>query len=285
MMTTVKTAIVWMAVSTVIIGVRPGGAAVEVKATAGCLNKSELTTRLGRVVSDHAGSREVDFLISIQEQKAGENTGVDLKGITGEGDVVLDRQFVLSSSDCQSATELLATVVERFIQELPLERWTLEPGPATLEQPKPSAVVEGRPIWVTGRLGVYSAFAPVGVAFEGGLIADIGGRTHALSLEMEVLGSYPSSMGHGKVYTVTVVGGGSMMAAGADFVVNDRQWLPWAELAALAGRWLGPVILTISASVSPFRHTAVVSDKALSRPLSNVRLGLGVEIPIWSPES
>jgi hypothetical protein len=276
---------------------------VDIKTTTTCLDKAQLAARLEMVLREHSRSREVDLMLTVDDRQDGDHTQIDLRGITGDGDLLLDRRFALSASDCQSATELLATIVDRFVQELPLEKWTLGSPPEPMPPPPPQTPVAGRSVWVNGRLAASLGLLPVGAAFEGTVVSDVGNRTHALGVEVSVIGSYPASLGHGKFYTILVTGGagwrysptpwlarvgvraGSLMAAGTGFVVNDRQWLPWVELVAGAGRTLGPVTVIASGAISPYRHAAVTSDKALSKQISSLRLSLGVEIPIWGPES
>ena len=276
--------------------------AVDIKASTHCLDENRLGPRLQDILVNHAKSREVDLLITVEDREASGNTEVILRGITGDGDLVLDRHFTLSTSDCESSTDLLVTVSTRFVQELPLERWTLGRTPvpvrAALPRPPPKALS----ISVCGQLAAYLAFLPTGGSFGGTVITYIGNKTHALSIEASTLASYPRDLGQGQFYTVLLEGGagwkyspspwlvrisvhaGALMAAGHGFKSNEATWVPWTELTAGFGRSFGPLAIAGNVAISPFRHTAATAGEEQSRDISNFRLGLAVEFPIWGEE-
>ncbi len=283
-------------------------AAVDVSGTDSCVQRDAATPALEEVLQKHAGEREVDLLISVTETRGDGSTVVSLRAITGAGEKVLDREFALSSADCASATELLCTVVDRFVQALPLQKWTLQPKrvqpqappppPPPPSPPPPLVQTESLSLSVAAKLGADLQIAPMGGSFEGGLVGDVGRGTHALSLDIGVRGSSPRALGQGSYYTLILAGGvgwrlmsdawlgrlaaraGAIRVAGSGFTSDGAAWLPWAELDAGLGRRLGPVALLLTGAVSPFRHSAVTADGSLKQELSNVRLGLSLEVPL-----
>lgn len=282
-------------------------AAVDVSGSASCVHPESVTAALEEVLREHSASHEVDLLVTVTEKTSGESTIVMLRALTGDGDKVLDREFELSSADCASSTELLRTVTRRFVQALPLERWTLEP-PSKKEPPQvvapavppPSPIEKEDPLLLTVavRAAADLQIAPVGGSFEGGVVGDVGKGSHALSLDIGVRGSIPQSLGQGTYHTLLLLGGvgwrfmidewmgrvlaraGTVRVAGTGFATDDAEWLPWVELGVGFGRRLGPVVLMVGAAVSPHRHSAVTADGSLKQEMSNVRIGVTLEIPL-----
>ncbi len=272
-------------------------------AKARCVQPQPLEAKLLEILREHAQARDVDLLVSVSEQgKDTQRTRVSLRGVTGDGDIVLERQFELSASDCASSTELLATVLERFVEKLPLERWTLGPAP-----PPPVAPAPDEPdlfgLETNARLDAGGAFPPLGASFEGGALVDLHWGAHGLSLQAGLRCSLPRELGQGSFLTLLPFAGagwgyrfdrwfsrigartGALMVAGSGFSSNEAQWLPWFEFQADFGRrfGFGSVLLTFAAS--PFRHSAATASEAAVSQIPNVRIGLAVEYTFGGQDS
>lgn len=271
-------------------------ASVEVRARTSCLEAEALDARLEQVLVDNAQSREIDLLVVVED---GGTTPivVSLKAVSATGDIEIDREFTLVPADCARSTDLLATVLDRFVRDMPLEKWTL-PLPR-ISAPPPKQ--EQRPVWLTelsGRLGTYAALAPVGGVLDLLLRWEMGKGDWALALEADTFWSLPHDLGHGKLWVGTLAGGlgarvrfapwlarlsaraGGMLAAGSGFAENESHWLPWLEGEIAVGRALGPVRLLLAAVVSPYRHRAHTAERDASTAISNLRLGLALELPL-----
>jgi hypothetical protein len=126
-------------------------AEVDVQDPQDCLIPEAVESAVSSVLLRHAQGNEVDLLLSVATVPGGRGTIANLRAVSGEGEIVLERSFDLAPEDCASAPALFATVLDRFLDELPLERWTLSGprDPIILLEP----VQEDDPVRVEVRLG------------------------------------------------------------------------------------------------------------------------------------
>lgn len=280
------------------------GAALEVEARGACVDASAVRTRLAPLLAPYATAR--GGVVSVVAQRASDGTAVTLRVVSVAGDVVLERRLVLRPEDCHSGPELLATILERFLREVPRGSWADPPPrpppvlpPLTLPaQPpppppsgrEPSLAVVARTA-LAGRLPGPTGSLDLGLAIEVGTQRRrlVGSLTGRLGSPGELGGGHyldgMVALGTGwralsSSFTTTVeLRLGARMARGYGFTTDRTAWLPMAELALGISWYLGDLLVGPTAAVAPFEQAASSTSGARAR-LPYLQVGLAIEWPL-----
>ena len=280
------------------------GAALEVEARGACVDAPAVRARLAPLLAPYATAR--GGLVSVVAQKASDGTAVTLRVVSVAGDVVLERRLVLRPEDCHSGPELLATILERFLREVPRGSWADPPPrpppvlpPLTLPAPPPPPPPTGREPSVAvvaraafaGRMPGPTGSLDLGVALEAGtprrrLFGSLTGRLGSpgeLGGGHYVDGMVALGIGWRALYssftTALELRLGARMARGYGFTTERTAWLPMAELAGGISWYLGDLLVGPTVAVAPFEQAATSTSGARAR-LPYLQVGLGIEWPL-----
>jgi hypothetical protein len=269
----------------------PARARIDV-ATTTCPHPVEANARLERVLAAH-GAERADLAIRVDGTPNGDATDVRVIVTRSTSDAAgLDRTYTLGSSDCASATELIALGVDRFLTSFP--DWA---GPAPERPPAP---VPTR--WIDGAIvaAASSMWRPFGVDAHAGATFDLGAERHRIGGSLIVRASVPQAAGSGSFQQTAVLAGatyrfrtgawrfrgelrgGALLVSGIGLVENGRDVLPWWEAAVFGGRGFGFGTVGIEIAASALRHKAVTSDGLVSEDIPLLRLGFAGEFGIVS---
>jgi hypothetical protein len=256
---------------------------VEIHNETPCVDSLRLGARLQQVLAARAAADPASLRVSVSATSMNAKlTAVELKVDERSGRRVLDRLYRLSVADCGQVDDLLALVLNRFLDELPREAWS----------PR-------RSLEVALHTAVLSEWGPVGGDLELGATVDFGGATNALAMSLLGRGAAPHDLGSGGFQDTSLLlglgwlhggaslrnrlelRGGTMLVSGYGYATSMSTWLPWLEVADSVEWVLPSMRLGAEAALSPLRHEAVTNQRELSQTLSIVRVGIVVSIPLW----
>lgn len=262
--------------------------AITVEDPSGCLPVDETRAALER---DFAASA-----IRVVGRAGGPGTLLELE-ISGE--ISLDRTFEIAPEDCASAGELVRLVVARALSPLP--HAAAPPAiDAVAEAPRPVPVpvpVVASPWRLVLLASAQSRWLPAGADAEIGLALH---HETGLIAGLAVRAATPDSLGNGSFVSgagLAGVGwrfarggwaldlearGGVALVAGYGFARNHTAWLPWVEARVIPSLDLGAVRLGLPITASPLAHDVANQSGSDHGALSQLRVGLGVEIPLAS---
>lgn len=259
--------------------------------------------------------------IEVDEEPCADRFCLDFKVASARGEPLLERRYQFSRTDCASARELLAAVLERFLQQLPFEAWTEEapaeplreePPPYPLSPPPPpergqdtadTVLVSRDRVLFTGLaigLAAQSAWAPSNGELEVAPTMDLGLEGHRIWFGPVLRIGLPRALGEGRVLEgQALVGlgyvrvlpswrlragllGGVAIVDGYGFETNNRVGvLPWVEAVLGAELRLGAVWIGLQAGGGFLEHRLKIPGSPDATTLSNLRLGLSVMMPLW----
>ncbi len=267
-----------------------------------CLDESAVQTTLeGRLKES-----ELALLVMVVVRPAERGVIVSLRGLTQDGEVLLDRRFPLAHSECSAAEVLLRTVLGTFLEELPKLKTPAPKPPQAPPNEPPKAVEvpapprpEARPWNLYPRLGVGGALllAPFGADLA--LLGALGvGREHRILTSASVRFALPRRLAEGSLFSVITLlhfgwafairsfrveaqlGLGPAFLAGLGFSDNQRSWRLWLEGRAAGLYRLGPVELGFELTAGPLRYSIRDEEQTDQTKLSAVRLGVLFMIPL-----
>jgi hypothetical protein len=222
-------------------------------------------------------------------------TVITLRVVAISGEVVLERKIVLRPEDCPSAPELIATVLEHFLHDVPRSVWTELP-----RQPAATIIVVGRELpWVAAvaRTSMAARWPGPGADLEVGLALETGTRSGRLMASATARIGTPQRLGVGRIVDGVTAAGvgwrrigtasvaalefkvGGRFATGYDYRASRTDWLPWLEVSGgIAWPWHGLLVGPVLA-VSPLRQRAVTTAGA-ETTLPYLRAGVCFEVPL-----
>ncbi len=216
---------------------------------------------------------------------------VSLRVVRPNGDVGLDRHYALAAADCASAPQLLALGVDRLLTSFP--EWAEPPVPP---RPRPTRWLE-----VAGGAAVSGIAPPIGIEGELAGLADLGGAVDRFGVSAAVRTGVPQPAGAGRFREIALLGGaawrhrfarletrvelraGALRVNGIGFTPDDASWLPWWEVALLAGRRWSWGTLGGELAATALRDHAVTRDGLVSQDIPLVRLGISGTFDLYSP--
>lgn len=254
-------------------------------AAASCPARQAAEARLARVLADHRAEQSDLFVEVSASPRHDGGSDLHLRVVRENGDVGLDRRYVLAPGDCDSAADLLALSVDRFLSSFP--EWA---GPA----PTVGSIAPPSPRWIEllATSTMSGIVRPLGAEGQIGLLADLGGAGHRFGASALVRASLPQSAGTGQFQQTALLAGavwrrrwspwevraelrgGAIRVTGSGFDQNDSDWLYWWEGATFAGRGFSWGSLGLEIAASPLRHRAVTRDHLVSEDIPLLRVGL-----------
>ena len=217
-----------------------GALVILVQSDGGCADAREVESRLGAAVALAATSREPDLALDVSATA----TRVVLRARDRDDTTVLEREWSVAEPDCTAVPDLLATVLTRFLDTFPADRWSRPRPPHA----RPERFREPNALF---RASLAAAFVPSQA--DPGLL--LGGEGEAAFSAPVWRGVSLGAVARGGVAGTGVLGEigwgrsreavawGTATRAGLFF--NDGADLIWVEAGAwVAGRvgpaWLGP---------------------------------------------
>lgn len=270
-----------------------------------CLDENAVQATLDERLKES----KLALLVMVVVRPAERGVIVSLRGLTQDGEVLLDRRFPLARSECSAAEVLLRTVLSTFLEELPKLK-TPDPKPHKAPPPEAPKAVEAptppppeAPRWnLYPRLGVSGdlLLAPLGadVAILGALGI---GLEHRILTSASVRFALPRRLAEGRLFSVITLlhfgwafairsfrveaqlGLGPAFLAGLGFSENQRSWRLWLEGRAAGLYRLGPVELGFELTAGPLRYSIRDEEQTDQTKLSAVRLGALIMIPLSNP--
>ena len=254
-------------------------------ASASCPERPAAEARLAQVIAEHRAEHSDLFVSLTANRRDDGQSDLHLQVLRANGDVGLDRRYSLSPGDCDSAAELVALSVDRFLSSFP--EWA---GPA----PAVRASAPPPPRWfeLFAVSAVSGIFRPLGAEGQVGVLGDLGAAGHRLGASLLVRASLPQSAGTGSFQQTTFLAGaywrrrwspwevraelrgGAIRVTGRGFEENDSDWLYWWEGASFAGRGFSWGSLGLEVAASPLTHRAVTRDHLVSEDIPLLRVGL-----------
>jgi hypothetical protein len=212
--------------------------------------------RSSRVLAAHGAERS-DLVIRVTTTGDRETSELRLLVERSNGEIGLDRTYPLGPSDCESAAELLALGVDRFLSSFP--EWAGPPPP-----PPPPAPPPTRWLDVTVISAINSIWNPLGVDGQAGALVDLGARRHRFGGSAIVRASVPQAAGNGRFQQTAFL-------AGATYRHRAGPWAIRAEARAGA-------LLVSGIHARTARLAAVVGRRGVR--WARIRLGnAGIEPP------
>lgn len=275
------------------------GASVYVEDRTDCLDQTGLEEAITDVLLEYeAGKKGSTTVVG----NPGETTAmVALRVVTMAGEIILERRFEFKPEDCPSSTDLITTVLGRFLQDFPREEWGEDP-------PEPAPVSAPERVVVTQDVSEFSGLVLVGGDtrwlptsgdLELGVAIDVGSQRHRLAASAMIRVGVPHALGGGHfIETIGMLGvgwryagqswltrlevrTGGLLVSGFGYASNHHTWLLWLEFqGAVMWHWnwvlIGPQI-----GLSPLRHKAITADGD-SANIPWIRAGVVLAIPFWS---
>lgn len=213
---------------------------IAVQSDRACVDAREVESRLGAAIALAGPAREADLTIDV---RASADTVV-LRARDREDVTVLEREWQIAAPDCASIPDLLATVLTRFLDTFPPDRWSRPRPPLARAQRfrEPRALFrvsasaafvpsQAEPLLLLGGEGEAAFSAPVWRSLSAGVVARGGVAGTG------VLGELGVQRTRDAVAYGIAARSGLFFHEGADLV--------WVEAGAwIAGRtgpgWLGP---------------------------------------------
>jgi hypothetical protein len=250
------------------------------------LETAALRQSLELVLAAHASHLEV----VVRATPGAELTDV-LMTARARGAVLLERRYELTPGDWASLPDLLSLVLDRFLTDLPVAPWSVEP--LTVVETRPETRAWDLSLWA----GAAGAPTQVGDV-ELGLGVEVGGGEHRLALSAQGRAAMPRQLGDGEYSWVTGLVGvawvlpkehwrtwlgvsaGLVRLTGMGFDENVADWLPWAEVeAALLLRFAaftaGPVL-----AFAPLSYEVRTNEASQSGEVPRLRVALRLG---WMP--
>ena len=200
------------------------------------------------------------------------------------GDVGLDRRYPIGPADCDSAAELLALGVDRFLSSFP--EWA---GPAPPpERMPPSPPPPPRSTGVSLTAATHALVGPLGADLQLGALV----TRRRLGAGALLRATLPQGAGAGRFQQTSFLGGvawrqplggwelraelraGALLVSGLGFDDNRASWLPWWETAITGARRFGWGTAGLEVAGTALRHRAVTSDRVTAEPIPWLRIGV-----------
>jgi hypothetical protein len=222
---------------------------------------------------------------------AAQNDDVSLRVVRPNGDVGLDRHYSLAAADCASAPQLLALGVDRLLSSFP--EWAEPPAPP---RPRPERWLE-----LAGGAALSGIAPPIGIEGELAGLADLGGAVDRFGASLAARSGIPQAAGAGRFREIALLGGatwrhrftqvetrielraGALRVNGIGFAPDNASWLPWWEVALLAGRRWSWGTLGGELAATALRDHAVTRDGLVSQDIPLVRLGISGTFDLYTP--
>ena len=275
---------------------RASAVALHLENRTSCLDEPSRRARLGDLLAAYTGGAHGSVTVVANPGEGA--TVLTLRIVTLNGEIVLDRRFDLKAQDCPSAVELLATVLDTFLRELPRDSWGEGPVPARSPE---RVVVTADMSEVAGMVfaAVDSRWSPTSADAEIGAAIDVGSTEHRLAGSVTARVGYPHALGGGRYLESLAMLGlgwrygqeswmvraeirtGGLLVSGFGYANNGRVWLLWLEAQAAAlwcwqGLLIGPEL-----GLSPLRDH-IRTGTGFETEVPWLRAGLVVAIPFWS---
>jgi hypothetical protein len=237
------------------------------------------------VLVEH-GAVHADLIVEVNAQP-GELQLVVLR--TG-GDVGLDRRYPIGPADCDSAAELLALGVDRFLSSFP--EWA---DPAPPREPSPPPPPPPPSVGVALTAATHALLDPLGADLQVGALV----TRRRLGGAALIRATLPQSAGDGRFLQTSFLGGvawrqplggwelrgelraGALLVSGLGFDDNHASWLPWWEAAITGTRRFGWGSAGLELAGTALRHRAVTSDRLAAEPIPWLRIGVAGTLDVF----
>jgi hypothetical protein len=252
-----------------------------------CPDPPAAEARLLAVLVDH-DAVHADLIVEVSTQP-GELQLVVLR--TG-GDVGLDRRYPIGPADCDSAAELLALGVDRFLSSFP--EWA-GPAPPPETPPPPAETPPRRGPAVALTAATHALVDPLGADVQVGALVT-GRRLGATAM---IRATLPQAAGDGDFQQSSFLGGvawhqplggwevraelrtGGLLVSGLGFDDNRASWLPWWEAAITGSRRFGWGTAGLELAGTALRHRAVTSDRRATEAIPWLRIGVAGTLDVF----
>ena len=210
------------------------------------------------------------------------------------GDVGLDRRYSIGPADCDSAAELLALGVDRFLSSFP--EWAgPAPPPERTPPPPPPPPPPPRSIGVSLTAATHALLGPLGADLQLGALV----TRRRLGGAALIRATLPQSAGAGRFQQTSFLGGvawrqplggwelraelrgGALVVSGLGFDDNHASWLPWWETAITGARHFGWGTAGLELAGTALRHRAVTSDRLTAEPIPSIRIGVAGTLDVF----
>jgi hypothetical protein len=210
------------------------------------------------------------------------------------GDVGLDRRYPLGPADCDSAPELLALGVDRFLSSFP--DWAGAAPPLERAPPLPPPPAPPRRSFsVSLTAATHGLLAPLGADLQLGALVT---RRRLAGVAL-IRGTLPQGAGAGRFQQTSFLGGlawrhpldgwelraelraGALLVSGLGFDDNRASWLPWWETAITGAHHFGWGTAGLELAATALRHRAVTSDRLTAEPIPWVRFGVAGTLDVF----
>jgi len=273
---------------------------VFLESRTGCLDGQGIEERLGAVLARHGAAGHLS--VTVADAPAVSGILVTLRAVwSPTGEVVIERRFDLLQGDCPSGVDLVEVVLERFLDEFPLEQ-KIEAArpPPPPEPPPPETITVTRDVAAlagSAMLSLDSRWPAPSADLEMGAALDVGSSSHRLVGSAAIRVGLPHALGGGRyIECLGLLGvgwrwaargwmlrlevrSGGLLVAGFDYRDNYRRWLLWLEgQACILWEWKG-ILLGPLVAVSPLWHEVEATGER--RGLPWLRVGLVVGLPFW----
>ena len=260
----------------------PPRATVHVTAES-CIEPRIVEIRLEQVLVDHR-AMDSGLVIEVGATLVETTTTIKLQAVRPNGDIGLAREFTLGRADCESAAQLLALSVDRWLSAFP--EWADPPLP-----PAPSLPASR---WTEILLGgaLNGIWRPFGADAQASLIVDRGARRDRFGATAVLRGSVPQRFGGGRFQQTSILAGanwrhragawetraearaGVLLVSGIGLVENDSDLLVWWEAALFGGRNWSWGAAGIEIAATALQHRAVTRDGLVSEDIPLLRIGI-----------
>jgi hypothetical protein len=232
-----------------------------------------------RVIPEHHAER-AGLIVIVRGAAADDGFDLGLEVIRTDSSGI-ERHHHITQADCESAGQLVALEVDRFLTSFP--EWADPPRPL----PVSSQWTEIAPT-----AAVSSMWRPVGVEAQAGALVDHGGWADRFGGSVVVRASVPQHAGAGRFQQTAFLAGalwrhrfyhwdtraelraGGLLVSGIGFAQNDHSWLLWSEAAGFVGRRLSWGTLGVELAATALRDHAVTRDGLVSEDIPLLRVGL-----------
>jgi hypothetical protein len=252
-----------------------------------CPDPPAAEARLRAVLVEH-DAVHADLIVEVSAQP-GELQLVVLR--TG-GDVGLDRRYPIGPADCDSAAELLALGVDRFLSSFP--EWA-GPAPPPETPPPPPETPPRRGLGVALTAATHALVDPLGADVQVGALL----TRRGLGGTAMIRATLPQAAGDGHFQQTSFLGGvawrqpldgwelrvelraGGLLVSGLGFDDDRASWLPWWEAAVTGSRRFGWGTAGLELAGTALRHRAVTSDRSVSEAIPWLRIGVAGTLDVF----
>jgi hypothetical protein len=246
-----------------------------------CIAPGPTDSRLRQVLAEHRADKS-GLVVEVGGTASETGTDVTLRVLRSNGDVGLDRRYSLGPADCDSAPQLLALAVDRWLTSFP--EWAEPPPP-----PVPPPV---RWIEIAIPVAANGITPPLGVEAEAGVLVDWGNAANRIGGTALARTGIPQRAGDGKFREVAALAGvawrhrtgawetrvelrgGGLRVSGQGFAEDAVDWIPWGEGAVGAGRRFGFGVIGVELAATPIAAHATTKDGLVSEDIPRFRLGI-----------